>query len=114
MYYVAKKIWCTKGEEREANKKEFIETFRALEGELGEKQYFGGDTFGFLDISVITFYSWFHAFETFGEFSVEAECPNIIIWAKRCLLKESVSKSLPHHKKILGFVVELRKRFGVK
>ncbi|XP_015888468.2 probable glutathione S-transferase [Ziziphus jujuba] len=114
MFCVAKKIWCTKGEEREAYKKEFIQIFKVLEGEIGEKQYFGGDTFGFIDISLITFYSWFHAFETFGEFSVEAECPKIIIWAKRCLQKESVSKSLPDHKKILGFVVELRKRFGVE
>ena len=113
VYDAGRKIWSTKGEEIEAAKKEFIDILKLLEGELGDKQYFGGDTFGFVDLSLIPFYSWFHAYETFGEFSIEAECPKIIAWAKRCLQKKSVSETLPEGKKVYGFLSEMQKKYGV-
>ncbi|PRQ30686.1 putative glutathione transferase [Rosa chinensis] len=113
LYDASRKIWTTKGEEQEAAKKEFIEVLKVLEGELGDKPYFMGERFGFLDIALITFYSWFHAFETLGNFSIEAECPKLISWAKRCLQKESVSKSLADQKKVYEFVVEMKKSLGV-
>ena len=100
----------TKGEEQEAGKKEFIETFKILEGELGDKPYFGGETFGFVDLSLVTFYSWFHTYEVFGNINIEAECPKIIAWAKRCLQKETVAKSLPDQKKVYEFFGQSRKR----
>ena len=40
-YYFSTKLWTTKGEELEESKKEFIETIKILEGELGDKPYFG-------------------------------------------------------------------------
>ncbi|XP_050279586.1 probable glutathione S-transferase [Quercus robur] len=109
---VTKKVWTTKGEELEAGKKEFFETFKILEGELGDKPYFGGETFGFVDLSLVTFYSWFHAFEVFGNINIEAECPKIIAWAKRCLQKETVAKSLADEKKVCEAVGQLRKIRG--
>ncbi|XP_030967208.1 probable glutathione S-transferase [Quercus lobata] len=109
---VTKKVWTTKGEELEAGKKEFFETFKILEGELGDKPYFGGETFGFVDLSLVTFYSWFHAFEVFGNINIEAECPKIIAWAKRCLQKETVAKSLADLKKVCEAVGQLRKIRG--
>ena len=85
-----------------------------LDGELGDKQYFGGDTFGFVDLSLIPFYSFFYTFETFGEFSIEAEYPKIIAWAKRCLQKKSVSATLPDGHKVFDFVSERLKKFGAE
>ncbi|KAL4598542.1 hypothetical protein ACB092_11G066300 [Castanea dentata] len=114
VYEVSRKIWTTKGEEKEAGKKEFFEIFKTLEGELGDKPYFGGETFGFVDLSLIPFYSWFHAIETFGEFNIEAECPKIVAWAKRCLQIETVAKTLPDQKKVYEFVGQMRKRFGLE
>ena len=107
----AKKVWSTKGEEQEAGKKEFFEFLKTLEVELGDKPYFGGETFGYVDLSFITFYSWFHACEVLGNINIEAECPKIIAWAKRCLQKESVAKTLPDQKKVYEFVAQMRKRF---
>ncbi|XP_044510159.1 probable glutathione S-transferase [Mangifera indica] len=107
-----RKTWTTTGEAQEEGKKEFIEVIKTLEGQLGDKPYFGGEAFGFVDLSLIPFYSWFHAFETFGKFSVAAECPNFSAWAKRCMEKESVAKSLPDGKKVLGFLTEYRKSLG--
>lgn len=114
IYDLGRKIWSTKGEEQEAAKKEFVESLKLLEGELGDKPFFGGDAFGFVDVALVPYYSWFHAYETCGDFSIEAECPKLVAWAKRCLLRESVSRSLPDPQKVHGFVLELKKRFGVE
>ncbi|KHN37145.1 Putative glutathione S-transferase [Glycine soja] len=46
IYDLGKKIWTSKGEEKEAAKKEFIEALKLLEEQLGDKSYFGGDNIG--------------------------------------------------------------------
>ncbi|KAK6785324.1 hypothetical protein RDI58_018779 [Solanum bulbocastanum] len=110
----ARKIWGANGEEQEAGKKEFIECLKVLEGVLGEKPYFGGDNFGFVDIALIGFYSWFHSYETYGNFSIEAECPKFVAWAKRCMQRDSVAKSLPDQHKVLEYAKTLRQKFGLE
>ncbi|XP_018479412.1 glutathione S-transferase U25 [Raphanus sativus] len=107
-------IWAGKGEEQEAGKKEFIEVLKTLESELGDKTYFGGETFGFVDIAFIGFCSWFDAYEKLANFSIEAECPKLIAWADRCLKRESVAKSLPDSEKITKYIPELKKRLGIE
>ena len=114
VYDAVRKTWTSKGEELEAGKKEFIDILKLLEGELGDKQYFGGDTFGFVDLSLVPFYSWFQVYETFGEFSIEAECPKIIAWVKRCLQRKSVSAALLDGHKVFDFVSERLKKFGAE
>ncbi|KAL7249791.1 hypothetical protein ACSBR1_011883 [Camellia fascicularis] len=115
VYDAGRKTWSTKGEEQEAAKKEFIDTLKVLEERaLGDKPYFGGDKFGFVDAVLIPFYSWFYAYEACGNFSIEAECPKLISWAKRCMERESVAKTLPDPHRVHGFVLELKKRHGVE
>ena len=113
VYLAGRPVVMSKGEEQEKAKKELIEVLKTLEGELGDKPFFAGDQMGFVDVVFIPFYSWFYAYETAGNISIESECPKIIAWAKRCLEKESVSKSLPDGEKVYGFILELRKRHGV-
>lgn len=91
-------------------KKELIEGLKELEKVLGDKLYFGGDTFGFVDIALIPFYSWFYTYEALGNFKVEAECHKLIVWAKRCMKRESVSKSVADENEVYEFVVDYRKR----
>ncbi|XP_050208495.1 probable glutathione S-transferase [Mercurialis annua] len=105
-------MWITKGEEQEIAKKDFINALKLLEGELGDKFYFGGERFGYVDVAFIPFYSWFYAYEICANFNVEAECPKLIEWARRCLKKESVSKSLPDQKEVYDFVLMAKKKFG--
>ncbi|KAF8391043.1 hypothetical protein HHK36_023343 [Tetracentron sinense] len=113
IYSLGRKVWRTKGEEQEAAKKEFIECLKLLEGELGDKPYFGGENIGFVDVALVPFYCWFYAYETCGNFSIEAECPTLISWAKRGMEKESVSKSLPDQHKVYDYVLQLKKRYGI-
>lgn len=110
IYDAGRKTWAAKGEAQVIAKKDFIEHLKVLEAELGDKSYFGGDTFGYVDVILIPFYSWFYAYETFGNFSIEAECPKLIAWAKRCLEKESVSNALPDSQKVYEFVANLKKK----
>ncbi|XP_010245130.1 PREDICTED: probable glutathione S-transferase parC [Nelumbo nucifera] len=114
IYDCGRRIWATKGEDQEAAKKEFIECLKLLEGELGDKPYFGGDALDFVDVTLVPFYSWFYAYETCGNFSIEAHCPKFVAWAKRCMQKESVSKSLPDQNKVYDFVLVLKKKFGIE
>jgi glutathione S-transferase len=112
IYSVGRRVWTTKGKEQEVAKEEFIDCLRVLEGALGDRPYFGGEKFGFDDVSLIPFYSWFYAYETCGNFSIEANCPKLIAWAKRCMGRESVSKSLADPQRVCDFVLKLKKRIG--
>ena len=114
MYDSSRKTWTTKGEEQEAAKKEFFEVLKTLEGQLGDKPFFGGDNFGYVDLSLIPFYCWFYTYETCGKFSVEAECPKFIAWVKRCLQRETVAKALPDGKKVFEFVSVMRTNLGLE
>lgn len=114
IYEVGKKSWAEDGEEKDAGKKALIENLKVLESELGDKCFYGGDTFGYVDIALVTFYSWFHTYETFGNFSFEKECPTLMAWVKRCLKRESVSKTLPDSQKILEFTVFMKKTYFTK
>ncbi|OAY26237.1 glutathione S-transferase U19 [Manihot esculenta] len=108
-------IWATKSsEEKEAGEKEFIECCKMLESELGMKPYFGGETFGFVDIALIPTYSYYHAHERMGSLSLVEEFPKLTAWVKRCLERESVSKSVSDPHKIYEFVSQLRKHKGLE
>ncbi|XP_022982642.1 probable glutathione S-transferase [Cucurbita maxima] len=109
-----RKIWASKGEEREEGKKEFMGSLKKLEEVLGEKAYFGGESVGFVDIVLIGYYTWFYSYESIGNFSVEAECSKIMGWAKRCLQNESLSNSLPDPFNICDFVLLMKKKYGLE
>ncbi|MCD7473422.1 Glutathione S-transferase 5 [Datura stramonium] len=114
IYSTGRRVWSGKGEDQEEAKKELIEIFKTLEGELGDKTYFGGeDNLGFVDVALVPFTSWFYAYETCANFSIEAECPKLVAWAKRCMHIESVSNSLPNPHKIYAYVLELKHKFGL-
>ncbi|XP_057959282.1 probable glutathione S-transferase [Malania oleifera] len=114
MYMAGRKLWSSKGEEQEAVKKEFFGHLKVLEAELGNKPFFGGESFGYVDLSLITFSCWFKAYDTHGNISIGAECPKLMEWVKRCMAKESVAKSLPDPDKVTDFVAGMKKRFGIE
>lgn len=107
-------IWRSTGAELELAKKEFIDTLKKLEGALGDKDYFGGDKFGFVDIILVSLSSWFPAYEKYGGFKIEAEAPKIAGWIKRSHGRESVAKGLPDSQQVVEFVGTLRKMNGIE
>ncbi|CAI0440779.1 unnamed protein product [Linum tenue] len=114
MYDTGRKLWTTKGDEHKSATEEFIGYLKTLEAELGDKPYFGGEKMGYVDVTMIPFYSWFHTFEVSGNFSIESHCPKLVAWAKRCMQHESVSKTLPEPEKIYEFVLQMKKRLGIE
>ncbi|XP_073006105.1 probable glutathione S-transferase parA [Typha latifolia] len=114
VYESGTKLWKLKGEGQEEAKKEMIESLKLLEAELGEKKYFGGETFGFVDIAFVPFTSWFYTFETSADFKVEEVAPKLVAWTKRCMERESVAKTLYDPLKVYEFVGILKKRFGIE
>ncbi|KAL8161376.1 hypothetical protein V2J09_012865 [Rumex salicifolius] len=113
MNELRRRLYTAKGEEQEKAKEEFIDALKVLEEHaLGDKPFFGGDEFGFADVALIPFYSWFYTYEVEANFKVEDTCPMIIAWAKRCMERDSVASSLPDPHKIHGFVLERKKKLG--
>eukprot|EP01018_Ginkgo_biloba_P030710 Gb_36788 [translate_table: standard] len=117
-YDVGARILRSKGEAQEEAKRDVMENLGIMEEALkevsGGKPYFGGETFGFIDIAFIPFTSWFLTYETLGNFeiSLDEKFPRVGAWVKKCMERESVSKVLPHPEKLLAFALELRKKFA--
>nr|ALG05147.1 glutathione S-transferase [Helianthus annuus] len=113
VYESAKKIWMTEGEEdQQVAKKELIEVLKVLEGQLGEKPYLVGESFGLADIALIPFSMWFHTLNEIGKMNIERECPKLAAWVNRCMERESVSKTLPRPHKFYEFILEMQKKKG--
>ncbi|XP_057507056.1 probable glutathione S-transferase [Actinidia eriantha] len=114
IYSLGRQVWLSSGDEQEAAKNELMGCFKLLEGELGDKAYFGDDAFGIVDVALVPFYSWFYMFEQYGNMSIKAECPKLDAWGKRCMERESVSKSLPDQQKLYDFLMEVKQKIKAK
>lgn len=100
--FIDKKVFSTqtkflksKGEEKEMAKAELIGQLKCLEEVLGDKAFFAGDEFGFLDAALIPFSSMFHGYEQHGGFSFDSECLVLMRWVRRCRERDSVKSVLP-------------------
>lgn len=108
-----KRVWTGKGKEQEEFKKQFIQCLKTLEYELGDKPYFGGEDFGYVDVALVPFTSCFYTVETCGKLSIEEECPKLLAWP-RGAWKKSVAKSLPHPHQIYAFAMQYKQRHGLE
>ncbi|KAL8200286.1 hypothetical protein R6Q57_011625 [Mikania cordata] len=108
-------IWSTNDkDEVETAKNNFLEIMMYLDGTLGDKDYFNGDTFGFVDILLIGLTSWFPAYEKFGDFKLEDRYPKLAAWITRSWARETVSESLTNPEMITNFVEMIRKMYGLE
>ncbi|KAM0924794.1 hypothetical protein ACQ4PT_004716 [Festuca glaucescens] len=94
---------------------EMVDILKTLEGELGEKEFFGGEHgFGFVDVALIPFTAWFESFDRYWGVKVAEVAPKLVSWAARCLERESVSNSLYSPEKVYDFAGMMRKDFGIE
>jgi len=107
-------VWKSKGEAQAAARKELIENLKLMESELGEKTYFGGETFGHTDTTLIAYAPWLYVYEKDSKFSIEEECPKLKGWMKRCMERESVYKNIPENEKVYEYVSYLKRRLGIE
>ncbi|XP_057807300.1 glutathione S-transferase U19-like [Salvia miltiorrhiza] len=113
VFDVGRKIWMGKGAEVEAGKDEFMQVLKKLEGALGEREYYGGEEFGFVDVMLVSLSCWFPTYEKYGGFKVAEESPKIAAWIKKCYERETVAKSMPDPHRVIELVGMLRKMHGV-
>ncbi|PON97810.1 S-crystallin [Trema orientale] len=115
VFDAGKNIWTSRGEALEVAKTDFIEILKQLEElALADKEYFGGDIFGYVDILAIALTSWFYAYEKFGGFKVEDHCPKLSAWIKRCNKRDTIARVIPDPERIYEFVGMLRKMHGIE
>uniref|UniRef100_A0A6N2NH11 glutathione transferase n=1 Tax=Salix viminalis TaxID=40686 RepID=A0A6N2NH11_SALVM len=114
IYPIGRNLWASEGEVKESSKKDLVECFKVLEEELGEKPYFGDESFGYIDLALVPFYSFFYTFEILGELSMVAEFPKLVGWGERCLQKESVSKSLSGQKEVYEVILQIKQKLGIQ
>ncbi|KAH9320638.1 hypothetical protein KI387_015277, partial [Taxus chinensis] len=100
--FVDNKFWkagydviIREGEDQEKAKKEFIESFLQLEEALknvsGGKPYFGGDSFGYIDIVLVPYLPLWPSAEILGDFRIPFEkCPHLSAWIELVSKRESV------------------------
>ncbi|XP_047178421.1 probable glutathione S-transferase [Vigna umbellata] len=110
VYKHATRFWTTEGEEREAAGQEFLESLKLLEEQLGDEPHFGGNNFGFVDVALVPLFCYFYTFSLYGNFISEAQYPKIISWARRCIQRESVSKSFPQEQMVKEYISQKRNK----
>ncbi|KAG4947530.1 hypothetical protein AAZX31_15G235800 [Glycine max] len=110
IYEIAVRFWNTKGQEKEAAREEFLECMKLLEEQLVDEPYFGGKNFGFVDVALVSLFSYFYTFTSiYGNLINEERFPKIIAWANRCIQKECVFKCFPEELKVKEHVSQKRK-----
>lgn len=108
IYDIGMKYTKSKGDEKEAAKKELLEGIKVMEEHLGKKPYFGGDNFGLVDVALVPLFCMFYTYTFAGKFIDDEKYPTITSWARRCIQKESVSKAIPQEEKLKRFLDENR------
>ncbi|PWA54890.1 S-crystallin [Artemisia annua] len=108
-------IWMANGEEQvESSKTEFLDILIYLDGTLGDKDYFTGDTFGLVDILLIGVTSWFCVFEKYGNFKVADHYPKLGAWMERCYARQSVLDAQIDSNNLFDLVSMIRQTNGLQ
>ncbi|CAH9147660.1 unnamed protein product [Cuscuta epithymum] len=107
--------WMSKTKDGKAITEELADNLKLLEEELGGNSYFGGEgeSIGFLDLVLMSYYTWLLALENDVRFNIEAQCPKLFEWGKRCLHNKAISSSLTDPLELSVFVLKMRKTSGI-
>ncbi|KAH9290223.1 hypothetical protein KI387_034340, partial [Taxus chinensis] len=115
IYKVVSHIIRSNGDALEQAKHDILENLEHLDGALKHMSkggpHFGGEEFGFMDISLIPFAAWFHTNEIIGNFKLSFLL--LHVWVTKCMERESVKKIVPTPERLLEFALQIRKKFVI-
>jgi len=115
LYGCASRLYVVKGGPQTPANIEMVEILKTLEGELGGKEFFGGKHgFGFVDIALMPFATWFETFNRYWGVNAAEVAPALAAWAARCMERESVSKSVYSPEKVYDHLRGMRKDLGIE
>lgn len=114
VYEAGTRLWKLRGDARAQARAEIVQVVRNLDGELGDKAFFGGEAFGFVDVALVPFVPWLPSYERYGDFSVAEIAPRLAAWARRCAQRESVARTLHPPEKVDEFINLLKKTYGIE
>ncbi|TVU04088.1 hypothetical protein EJB05_50381, partial [Eragrostis curvula] len=82
----------------------------------GAPPAFGSEAFGFVNVALVPFTSWFLTYEKekLAGLVVAEHCPKIVAWAGRCRDRGSVAKALSDPDQVFQVAQFLRSKFGYK
>ncbi|KDP34500.1 hypothetical protein JCGZ_11050 [Jatropha curcas] len=106
---IASKFKAAKGEEKKQVLEELGEQLKILEKELEEKEFFGGETIGYLDIVAFFIVYWFQVRQEVLQikFISEEKFPVVWKWMEKLHQIDFVSECLPPKEKHYAYIRSL-------
>ncbi|XP_037404675.1 probable glutathione S-transferase GSTU6 [Triticum dicoccoides] len=102
-------------EERAGAAREVVAVLEAFEGELGDRDFFGGDGVGLVDVALGGFLGWLRASEAMcGVRTVDpARTPRLAAWAERFGALDGVREVVPDAAPLVEYNLMKRARLGL-
>ncbi|XXG50625.1 hypothetical protein AAC387_Pa02g4596 [Persea americana] len=102
--------FCSEGKEQEKAVEESLEALRNLEEELNGKEFFGGESVGFLDLVVGWIPHWLPVLEEVGGCKLlDAESfPSLHAWCNRFLNTPFIKEKLPPSERLFVYYTNVR------
>ena len=103
--------FCSEGKEQEKAAEESLEALKNLEEELSGKEFFGGESGGFLDLVVGWIPHWLPVLEEVGGYKLlDAESfPSPHAWCNRFLNTPFIKEKLPPSERLFVYYTNVRK-----
>ncbi|PON36111.1 S-crystallin [Parasponia andersonii] len=112
------KVFTTSGEEQEKAKNECLEMLRIIEDKAltGDKNFFGGEGIGIVDIAFGWIAHWFGVIEeVVGLRLLEAHVfPRLHAWIENFKQVPSIKQNLPSHDQLFVYFKSLREKYLLK
>ena len=102
---------CSRGEEKEKAAKLTVDVIEKIEGELKGKQFFGGESIGYLDIALGWMSYWLPVWEEVGSMKIvdPLQFPALTSWIKNFLEHPVIKDNLPPRDRMIIYFLNRTK-----
>ncbi|KAL9401360.1 hypothetical protein Peur_005209 [Populus x canadensis] len=105
---------CSRGEEKEKAAKLTVDAIEKIEGELKGKQFFGGESIGYLDIALGWMSYWLPVCEEVGSMKIvdPLQFPALTSWIKNFLEHPVIKENLPPRERMIIYFLNRTKELA--